>query len=163
MTKEYIRKCDRCGEIIPNMYAYGVTTLFKDIRVGRGNHFQDYNKSNIRNIMEITTPDDFDGYGKGWNSDDDKELNFCSPNCVYEFFGNIYQDVYTHTVKYLKSEKLEHTKAILDDIEKRKKMSHLKKFFDRSKQKLWVDITLKELKDLRKEIKKQIKLFTTFE
>jgi len=163
MAKKYIRKCDCCGELIPNMYAYGVTTLFKDVRVGRGNCFEDYDKSNIRNIMDITTPDDFDSYGKGWNSDEDKEFNFCSPNCTHKFLGNIYRHTYTKTVRYLKANKLEHTEAVLADIEKRKKMNPLKKFFDRSKQKVWVDPALKELKELATEIKKQIKLFKTFE
>lgn len=156
--KEYIRKCDCCKKVIPNMYDYGVTTLFRDIRVGRGGHFEDYDKPNIRNQMEVETPDDFDGYGRGWHDDDSKEFNFCSPNCLYEFLGKIFKDVYSHTTTLLKKKDMESTKAILEDIEKRKKMNPIQKFFDRSKVDVWVDSAIEELKELQKDTEEKLKV-----
>jgi len=157
MTKKYIRLCDQCGKEIPNMYEYGVTTLFRDIRVGRGGHFHDYDKPNIRNQMNVETPDDFDVYGRGWSNDEFKEFNFCCPDCLYNFLGKIYKDVYSHTVTMLKERDIEHAKAILDDIEKRKKMHPIKKFFDRSKVDIWVDSAIQELKALQEDINEKLK------
>lgn len=140
------------------MYAYGVTTLYRDIRVGRGNHFEDYDKPNIRNQIEVKDTNDFDCYGKGWRDDDNKEFNFCSPNCLYEFLGKIFKDVYSHSVNLLKKKDMESTKAILEDIEKRKKMSAIKKFFDKSKVDIWIDSAIEELKELQKDTEENLKV-----
>ncbi len=89
MVKKYIRFCDFCGKEIKNMYEKGVISLFRDIRIGRGKFFRDYTEGNIRNQMKVTEPDDFDSYGKGWNSDDDKEFNFCSKVCLFAFIEKL--------------------------------------------------------------------------
>lgn len=154
--REYIRKCDCCKKAIPNMCAYGVTTIYRDIRVGRGNHFEDYAKDNIRNLTAVETSYDSDSYGKGWIQDENNEFNFCSPNCLYEFLGKIYKDVYSHTITLLKKQDMESTKSIFEDIEKMKKMNPLKKFFDRSKTDIWIDSALEELKELQKNTKEKI-------
>ncbi len=156
--REYTRKCDNCGKVIPNMYTYGVTTLYRDIRIGRGNHFEDYDKPNIRNDVEVKDSYDSDTYGKGWHEDKDNEFNFCCPNCLYEFLGKIYKDVYSHTIKLLKGKDMESTKAILEDIEKRKKMNPIHKFFDKSNAEIWIDSALEELRVLQKDTQKEINI-----
>lgn len=91
MVKEYIRKCDCCGKTIENMYEKGVTTLFHRIRVGRGNRYKDYDVGSILNDMEQITPKDYDLYGKGWHNEEDKEISFCSQDCVFKFFERLYK------------------------------------------------------------------------
>lgn len=120
MTKEYIRRCDECGEVIKNMYDYGVTTLFKDIRIGRGHHFHDYQEGQLNNLMDKKTPDDFDSYGKGWNSDDSKEFSFCCPEHLFNFLMKLYQDTYNSSLKNIKANK----KELVDDELARMKERH---------------------------------------
>jgi hypothetical protein len=120
MTKEYIRKCDYCEKVIENMYDYGVTTLFKDIRIGRGHQFHDYQEGHINNKMIHKTPDDYDHYGKGWSNDENKEFNFCSPDCLANFFLELYEDTYKSGLKALKILK----EKDVDDELKRMKERH---------------------------------------
>ena len=49
MTKLYVRCCDFCKKEIKKLYDYGVTTLYKQIRVGRGHYFHDYLDDSIFN------------------------------------------------------------------------------------------------------------------
>lgn len=106
MVKEYNRICDSCKKPIENMYDFGVTTLYKQIRIGRGCRFNDYQEGTIYNGLSETTPDDYDSYGKGWSPDDSSEFSFCCPECLIKFFEELYKDTYkASTQSIIESEK----------------------------------------------------------
>ena len=105
--KKYIRNCDYCKKEIKELYDYGVTTLYKNIRIGRGMSFNDYRDGSILNKMKEEQPDDWDNYGKGFNSNDDKEFNFCSPECLFKFISKLYEDTYKETINKIKKQKNE--------------------------------------------------------
>jgi len=107
MVKKYIRICDECGKEIKDMYDFGVTTLYRNIRIGRGGRFNDYEEGTIYNQMRDETPDDFDGYGKGWINDESKEFSFCCPECLIKFFEKLYKDTYMNSQKSLKESEKE--------------------------------------------------------
>ena len=155
--KNIIRICDNCNKEIPDMYKYGATTLFRDVRIGRGGHFHDYTEGTIFNDMKVKQANDYDGYGKGWKSDEDKEFNFCCPECVFSFLGKLYDDTYKSSAKYFKEKKLEDSDKLLEDIESRRKAHPIKKFFSPSLSKLWIREGLKELQEHRDLIDEKIK------
>ena len=158
MTKQYVRKCDFCGKQIDDLYNFGVTTLYKQIRIGRGARFNDYTEGQVRNRMNVIEPDDCDGYGKGWRDDSDKEFSFCSPKCLLNFFEKLYDDTYKWNLPLMKRKK----KEILDNFKQLYKSN--KSWFDKIKRKFdskfLVQDSLKELDELKKDIdeaKKQVK------
>lgn len=155
MVKKYIRFCDCCEKEIPNMYEYGVTTLYRNIRIGRGARFKDYCDSSICNQMDEENPKDYDNYGKGYKSDDEREFSFCSPDCLYNFLGKLYENTYIESLKNLN--KLGAHAEVIEDLKKRKSMNPLKKFFDRSKNNYWLDSSLEELEEQKQQINKKIK------
>ena len=157
MVREYIRKCDGCGKTIKNMYDYGVTTLYKQIRIGRGGEFHDYVEGQIRNKMNVTEPTDYDLYGNGWREDKDKEFSFCSPKCLLNFLEKCYDDTYSSNL-----EKVKHKgKEILDEFNK--SYNDTKDWFKRIGQvfqkKHWIDSTLEQFDELEKETESQRKNF----
>ena len=107
MAKKYSRICDCCKKEIESMYDFGVTTLYKGIRIGRGNRFHDYEEGSKYNGISEETPDDYDSYGRGWSADENKEFSFCSPECVIKFFEKLYKDTYSNSLKTLKEEENE--------------------------------------------------------
>ena len=156
--KNIIRVCDNCKKDIPDMYKYGVTTLFRDIRVGRGGSFHDYREGTIFNDMKVEQANDYDSYGKGWKSDEDKEFCFCCPECVFVFLGKLYNDTFTASAKYLKEKKLEDSERLLKDMEERAKENPVKKFFTPSLSKMWIEAGLEELEEHKKQINNNIKI-----
>ena len=121
MVKKYIRQCDCCGEEIKNLYDYGVSTLYKQIRIGRGRQFKDYQEGNIRNKMQVTEPDDYDSYGTGWKNDENKEFSFCSPECLAKFLTDLFDGAYKETFRLLEKRKKEVLDLQLSDMKKRYK------------------------------------------
>jgi len=107
MVKKYSRCCDNCKKEIESMYDFGVTTLYKNIRIGRGNRFHDYDKGAIYNGVSEEQPDDYDTYGRGYHNDENDEFSFCSPECLIKFFEKLYTDTYSNSIKVLKEEKNE--------------------------------------------------------
>jgi len=163
MVKEYIRKCDECGKVIENLYDYGVTTLFRNIRIGRGHQFHDYQEGHINNLTINKTPDDFDSYGRGWSNDENKEFSFCCPEHFFSFMLKLYQDTYSSSLKNIKSNKKER----IDDELKRMKERHEKGFpVIREVARIWqskefkkeaikdINYFLIQLETLKKELKK---------
>jgi hypothetical protein len=120
MTKEYIRRCDECGEVIKDLYDYGVTTLYKNIRIGRGHKFHDYDNNNLSNLMDTKNPSDWDSYGRGYTGDDQKEFSFCCPEHLFDFMLKLYKDTYNSNLKYIKENKKER----IDDELARMKERH---------------------------------------
>ena len=114
--KEYVRKCDKCGVQIDELYDYGVTTLYRKIRIGRGHQFHDYAEGSIYNLMKQKTPDDYDTYGSGYAKD--QEFSFCSPECCFLFFLGLYKDTYESSLECIKEEK---EKNLDEEIAKLKK------------------------------------------
>ena len=155
MTKEYIRKCDFCKKEIKDLYDYGVTTIYKQVRVGRGQQFKDYTDNNIRNKMVVIEPNDYDGYSKGFEDDEDREFSFCSPECLFSFFDSIYEDTYNSTVNLLKNKK----KELLEEISKTYKsarswFSQIKMKFN---SKMYVESAIEELNELKEDVDAEIK------
>lgn len=106
MVKEYHRICDGCKKPIEDMYDFGVTTLYKQIRIGRGCRFHDYKEGTIYNGLSETRPNDYDSYGKDWSPDDNMEFSFCSPECLIKFFEKLYKDTYKASIQsIIESEK----------------------------------------------------------
>lgn len=151
MVKEYIRRCDKCGEIIKNLYDYGVTTLYRKIRIGRGHSFHDYAEGHLNNLMIEKTPDDYDTYGSGWNSDENKEFSFCCPEHCFSFLLKLYQDTYNSSLKIIKNDKKER----VDDDLKKMKERHSKGIIKKVAR-IWQDKAFKEeaIKDINDFIKK---------
>lgn len=160
MTKEYIRKCDYCKKEIKNLYDYGVTTLFKEIRIGRGHSFHDYDEKSIRNLMNIETPNDFDAYGLGYSSDDYREFSFCCPEHLALFLQKLYDDTYKSTIKYIKQNK----KEKIDDELKRMQEERDKGIFNKiainwqasffkKEAKKEIDKMIEDLNKLKKELR----------
>jgi len=87
--KKYIRYCDVCGEEI-KPYSEGTITLYRDIRFGVGGRYKDFKH---KNGMAIETPDDFDGFNKGWASNDDNEFSFCCLDHCLQFIIESYNSV----------------------------------------------------------------------
>lgn len=104
MVKSYTRICDGCKKEIKKMYDFGVTTLYSQIRIGRGNRFHDYDEKTIYNEMAQEEPDDYDDYGKGYSSDENREFSFCSPQCLINFLQKLYKDTWDNSLKVLKEE-----------------------------------------------------------
>ena len=119
MVKKYIRYCDGCKKEIKNMYDYGVTTLYKRVRIGRGHSFNDYQDDSILNEVLEKTPDDFDGYGAGWKRDEEQEFSFCSPDCLINFLGKLYQDTYNASIEKIKKEKKENIDVSFEEFKKK--------------------------------------------
>jgi len=113
MTKIYIRYCDFCKKEIKNLYDYGVTTLYKQIRIGRGHYIHDYQDDSILNEVSEKKPDDYDNYGTGWRDDKNTEFSFCCPECLIKFLIKLYQDTYNDSLERIKIEKKETLKHIL--------------------------------------------------
>jgi hypothetical protein len=78
--KKYVRYGGSCGKEVENLYDFGVTTLYRKVRIGRGIRLHDYEEGSILNAMSEKSPDDYDSYGSGWKRDEDREFTFCSPD-----------------------------------------------------------------------------------
>ena len=119
MTKLYVRCCDFCKKEIKKLYDYGVTTLYKQIRVGRGHYFHDYLDDSIFNKVVGTEPDDYDSYGTGWAEDKSKEFSFCCPECLMQFLSKLYQDTYFASLEMIKTEKKETLDISYEEFKKK--------------------------------------------
>ena len=119
MVKKYIRYCDGCKKEIKNMYDYGVTTLYRRIRIGRGHSFHDYQDDSVMNKASEENPEDFDTYGTAWKSDKDEEFSFCSPECLIKFLGKLYQDTYNASIEKIKKEKKENLDLSFEEFKKK--------------------------------------------
>lgn len=160
MTKEYIRKCDWCKEEIKNLYDYGVTTIFKEIRIGRGHSFHDYDEKSIRNLMNITTPDDYDSYGRGYSNDEYKEFSFCCPEHLALFLQKLYDDTYKSTLKSIKENKEKLIDDRLKEMKEEKEKGIFTKIalnwsniFFKKQAKKDIDDFIEQLNKLKKEMK----------
>lgn len=118
MSKTYTRNCDNCKKEIKNLYNFGVTTLYKRIRIGRGHSFHDYQEDSILNKVSEKTPDDYDDYKTGWNDDKDKEFSFCSPECLLKFLSKLYLDTYNQSLDKIKKEKKENLDISFEEFKK---------------------------------------------
>ena len=87
--KEYKRYCDVCGEEI-NPYAIGAITLYRNIRFGVGKRYVDFLHEEG---MAIKPPDDYDFFGKGFKSDDDREFSFCDLDHCLQFITEAYEEI----------------------------------------------------------------------
>jgi hypothetical protein len=119
MTKVYIRYCDFCKQEIKNLYNYGVTTLYKQIRIGRGCSFHDYQDDSILNKVSEKKPDDYDSYGNGWKEDKSNEFSFCCPECLINFLNKLYQDTYNNSLEKIKREKKETLDISFEEFKKK--------------------------------------------
>lgn len=87
--KKYNRYCDICEkEIEP--YSEGTITLYRDIRFGVGGRYMDFIH---KNGMAVKEPDDFDGFGKFYYRDDDKEFSFCCLDHCLQFIIESYEEI----------------------------------------------------------------------
>lgn len=155
MVKKYIRQCDSCKKEIKDLYEFGVTTLYKEIRIGRGKQFKEYNQGNIRNQMEVTEPDDYDDYGK-WKSDDENEFTFCSPECLLKFLSSLYVSTLKDSLRLVKKEKEENLD--MDYKEFKKKLKSRIPFFQKIQtsfsKKFFKEQAIESANKLSKEIKR---------
>lgn len=161
--KSYIRYCDCCKKEIKNLYDFGVTTLYKNIRIGRGGYFNDYEQGSINNQMENKSPEDFDDYGKGWSSEDNKEFSFCSPECLLKFFESLYKDTYNSSLKRAREDKIKLEESF---EEFKKKLGEKIPFFQLIQTKFsreWfkkesieeADKLIKQVKEIRKRLQEE--------
>ena len=157
MVKEYIRKCDGCGNVIENLYDYGVTTLFKDIRIGRGHQFHDYEDGYINNKMVHKTPDDYDTYGKGYSYEESKEFSFCSPDCLLKFFLELYEDTYKSSLKAIKKLKEEGVDEELKRMKERHNSGFVAKVAVMFQSKLFKKEARKDISKYIQKLQKEIK------
>jgi hypothetical protein len=104
-VKKYLRYCDGCGKEVIDLYDFGVTTLYRSVRIGRGSRFHVYQDGSVLNDMREKKPDDYDEYGTGWKRDDDKEFTFCSPDYLLNFFCKAYDDTYLNSLDIIKADK----------------------------------------------------------
>jgi len=169
MVKEYIRKCDECGKIIENLYDFGVTTLYKQIRIGRGKHFTDYKEGTIYNLMKQESPNDYDYYGKGWSNDENKEFSFCSPKCFLKFMRNLYEKTIMESLIRIKEEKKETLDISYKEFEKRLKgkipffrkiQTVFSKRFFKEQGIEEANKLLKEIQKIKKELKKEVRNYS---
>jgi len=163
MARKYLRSCDNCGKEIENMYDFGVTTLYRDIRVGRGGRFVEYgNPKNIRSGTEITNTDDYDDYGtSNLYNDDAKEFNFCSPECCFKFLIEIYNKAYSEPIISVENKKLEKELKKEAELVKKKlgsKIPFFRQIQTKFSHKFFKDSAIEKgeklIKNLRGEIKK---------
>lgn len=165
MVKKYNRYCDGCKKEIESMYDFGVTTLYQRIRIGRGNRFHDYEEGSKYNGVNNEAPDDYDHYGSGWSSDENKEFSFCSPECLLKFFEKLYKDTYNNSLKVLKEEENELNITIKDFKKKygeripffQKIQTVFSKGMFRDSALEDVDKLLKNIKRVKKELLKDVK------
>ena len=164
MVKEYIRKCDECEKVIENLYDFGVTTLYKQIRIGRGRMFTDYDKGTIYNLMKQESPDDYDDYGKGWKDDKDEEFSFCSPECFLKFMKKLYEKTIMESLNSIKEEKKETLDISYKEFEKnlkskipffRKIQTVFSKNYFKEQGIVETNRLLKEIKKIQKELKQE--------
>jgi len=155
MVKKYNRICDTCKKEIKNMYDFGVTTLYQRIRIGRGNRFHDYEEGSKYNGLSEETPDDYDSYGAGWKSDDDREFSFCSPECLIKFFEKLYKDTYSNSIKVLEEEKNE-LNITVKEFKKRygEKIPFFKKIQTTFSKDMFKEEAIEKVRELLKKIKK---------
>ncbi len=156
MVKKYIRNCDGCGVEIKNLYDFGVTTLYKQIRIGRGHSIHDYQEDSIFNHATEKTPDDYDSYSSGWSRDESREFSFCSPECLLKFLSKLYSDTYNQTLENIKKEKKENLDISFEEFKKRhgEKISFFKKIQTSFSKDMFKKTTLEEADKLIEEIKK---------
>lgn len=162
MVKKYIRICDNCKKEVKNLYDFGVTILYNQIRIGRGFAFKDWDDGSIHNLMEHKTADDYDTYGKGYSDDDNKEFIFCSPECLLEFFRKLYTETYNTSLKSIKETKYKEFKESFKLAEKKQGESipffnKIQSLFSKNHFKKTaiaeVNTLLKELTDLIKKLR----------
>ena len=156
MTKKYIRYCDNCEKEIVNLYDYGVTTMYKNIRIGRGCTVHNYADNSILNHVSETVPDDHDSYGTGWRDDKNNEFSFCSPDCLIEFLTKLYKDTYNSSLDSIKREKKENLDITFEEF--KKKHGVVIQFFQRIQTIFSKDVfrgeAMKEADSLIEQIKK---------
>jgi hypothetical protein len=160
MVKEYIRKCDCCKKEIKNLYDFGVTTIYSRVRIGRGSRFKDYDEKTIYNDMKEKTPDDYDSYGVGYSHDENREFNFCSPECLIKLFEKLYLDTYKESLKQIK-EKQETLGISILEFKKKygEKIPFFQKIQTNFSKKMFEEQAKKEFKDLlniTEDIRKKI-------
>ena len=155
MTKIYIRYCDFCKKEIKNLYDYGVTTLYKQIRIGRGHEFHDFQDDSILNKVSEEKPNDYDLYGTGWKEDKSNEFSFCSPECLINFLKKLYQDTYNHSLERIKKEKKETLDISFEEFKKKhgEVIPFFKKIQTAFSKKYFEESAIKEADDLIKQIK----------
>ena len=163
MVKEYSRICDCCKEPIKDMYDFGVTTLYKQIRIGRGCRFNDYQEGTIYNGLSETKPDDYDSYGKGWSPDDNMEFSFCSPECLIKFFEGLYEDTYKASTQSIKESEKE-LKITVKEFKKKygEKIPFFQKIQTLFSKSHFRDTALEETEELIKrarKVQKELKQF----
>jgi len=161
MTKIYIRYCDFCKKEIKNLYNYGVTTLYKQIRIGRGHSFHDYQDDSILNKVSEKQPTDHDNYGIGWKEDKSNEFSFCCPECLINFFTKLYQDTYNDSLERIKIEKKETLDVSFEEFKKKHGavIPFFKKIQNSFSKKQFEEYALKEANELIigiKKIKKEV-------
>lgn len=156
--KKTLRFCDNCKKEIPNMYDYGVTTLYRDIRIGRGSHFHDYTEGSEYNVISNIDPDNFDGYGKDWQNPDCKEFSFCCPQCLISFYEGLLKDVANHSLALIKDKKNE-LDVSYEEFKKKigEKSSFFKQIQTMFSKTYFKEISLKEIDRLEKELKEKRK------
>lgn len=154
--KEYIRYCDVCKSEIKKLYDYGVTTLYRNIRVGRGHMIKDYEDNHILNLVEDKTPNDYDSYGRGWKQDESKEFSFCCPECLFVFLRNIYEDTYNSSLKDIKERKKEDIDIGYKEFIKKygEKISFFRRIQTKFSKGFFRQNLLEEIKKMKKQLNK---------
>ena len=162
--KSYNRYCDFCKKEIKNLYDYGVTTLYKNIRIGRGCKFKDYKDNSILNEVNEVTPEDLDLYGRHYKNDEDREFSFCSPECLFGFLRKLYKETYDSSLRELRASK-RITEQYLNNFKKRKGMiieffskiqTGFSKAYFRNAVLEECDNILKEIKQIKKKLLEEV-------